>query len=165
MDIISLRLRFCVTALSAFDYLLVVLIHSLWFFNFQKREMTRAAIIQLCSGADKLANFATYSTFIAQAAAQQCKIAFLPEAFDFVGTSAKETLSLAEGLQGELMGKLSAIARDKQIWLSLGGFHQKLLDERVANTHVVIDANGELVQTYDKVHLFDAPLVGLEESK
>ena len=127
-------------------------------------RMTRAAIIQLCSSADKVANFSIYSKFISQAAAQKCKIAFLPEAFDFVGTSAQETLSLAESLNGELMVKLSAIARDKQIWLSLGGFHQKL-DERVANTHVLIDAEGELVQTYDKVHLFDAPLVGLEESK
>ena len=126
--------------------------------------MTRVGIVQLCSGADKLANFNIYSKFIIQAAAKKCKVAFLPEAFDFIGTSSKETFSLAEPLNGELVTKLKDIARENKIWLSLGGYHQKL-DEKVANTHVLIDSNGEVVQTYDKVHLFDAPLVGLEESK
>ena len=132
---------------------------ALWFLR-----MTRVGIVQLCSGADKLANFNIYSKFIIQAAAKKCKVAFLPEAFDFIGTSSKETFSLAEPLNGELVTKLKDIARENKIWLSLGGYHQKL-DEKVANTHVLIDSNGEVVQTYDKVHLFDAPLVGLEESK
>ena len=72
----------------------------------------------------------------------------------------RETFSLAERLSGSLITDIRQIARDNQIWLSLGGFHQKL-DEQVSNTHVLINAEGDIVQTYDKVHLFDAPLVGL----
>ena len=36
---------------------------------------------------------------------------------------------------------------------------QKLdLEERIANSHVLINDQGEIVQIYDKIHLFDAPL-------
>ena len=85
---------------------------------------------------------------------------------DFIGTSSKETFELAEKLNGKLISELCQVAAENKIWLSLGGFHQRLEDDsRIANTHVLINENGDLVTTYDKVHLFDAPLVGLEESK
>ena len=32
--------------------------------------------------------------------------------------------------------------------------------ERIANTHLVIDNSGSLVETYDKAHLFDVDIPG-----
>jgi len=39
------------------------------------------------------------------------------------------------------------------------------LEERIANSHVLINDEGEIVQIYDKIHLFDAPLGEFELSK
>ena len=38
------------------------------------------------------------------------------------------------------------------------------LEERIANSHVLINDEGEIVQIYDKIHLFDAPLGEFELS-
>ena len=67
--------------------------------------------------------------------------AFLPEAFDFIGESAKETNELAETLN-DSDGTISfykALAKELGIALSLGGFHEKLPDSKIGNTHVSID--------------------------
>ena len=38
-------------------------------------------------------------------------------------------------------------------------------EERIYNTHVVIDGGGEIRATYRKIHLFDVPMVNLVESR
>ena len=51
------------------------------------------------------------------------------------------------------------IDSQKQIkfWLSLGGLHEALDDNenRISNTHVVINSEGEIASVYRKIHLFD----------
>jgi predicted amidohydrolase len=56
------------------------------------------------------------------------------------------------------MSKYQALAKEHGVWLSLGGFHEKIdgHGEKIANTHVVISgADGSIVDTYRKIHLFD----------
>jgi len=121
--------------------------------------MSKIGIIQLCSKFDKALNYSIYSKLICDAAGSGCKIAFLPEAFDFIGRNKNETFELAETINGEIISNMKKLAKDASIWLSLGGFHRKLdLEERIANSHVLINDEGEIVQIYDKIHLFDAPL-------
>ena len=44
--------------------------------------------------------------------------------------------------------------RETGIWLSLGGFQEKGLDDKhLCNTHVVIDDAGKIKSTYKKIHL------------
>ena len=50
---------------------------------------------------------------------------FLPEAFDFIGESAAETLSLSQPLTGSTVCRFQALAKLHNVWLSLGGFHHK----------------------------------------
>ena len=73
-----------------------------------------------------VANFVRYSGFISEAASQGCKIAFLPEGFDFIGSNINTTLAQSETIDGPLIEKLKTLAVDKKIWLSLGGFHEKI---------------------------------------
>lgn len=51
---------------------------------------------------------------------------FLPEAFDFIGESKKETLELAEPINGPTVQKYRDLAKQFNVWLSLGGVHEKV---------------------------------------
>jgi predicted amidohydrolase len=48
------------------------------------------------------------------------------------------------------------LAQKYGLWLSLGGYQEAGGPEnRVYNTHVVVDGQGEIKSTYRKIHLFD----------
>ncbi|XP_071970650.1 deaminated glutathione amidase isoform X2 [Engystomops pustulosus] len=129
------------------------------------------AVCQMTSTSDKEQNFSTCSHLVREAAARHACMVFLPEAFDYIGSSTEETLRLAETLQGDLIQRYSSLARDCSVWLSLGGFHEKGSkwdkDPRISNSHVILDAAGDIVSVYRKTHLFDVDLqsgVTLRES-
>ena len=69
-------------------------------------------------------NYSIYSKLICDAAQSGCRIAFLPEAFDFIGRNKNETFELAETINGEIISNMKKLAKDSNIWLSLGGFHR-----------------------------------------
>lgn len=52
---------------------------------------------------------------------------FLPEAFDFIADSQAQSLELSETLDGPGIKSLSKFAVENKIWLSLGGFHNKVI--------------------------------------
>ncbi|KAE8588854.1 hypothetical protein XENTR_v10022778 [Xenopus tropicalis] len=129
------------------------------------------AVCQMTSTSDKEKNFATCWGLIRGAAARGACMVFLPEAFDYIGGNAEETLSLAETLHGDTIQRYSQLARECGLWLSLGGFHEKGpnwdTDRRISNSHVVLDNTGHIVSVYRKAHLFDVDLqngVSLRES-
>ncbi|CBY21169.1 unnamed protein product [Oikopleura dioica] len=112
-----------------------------------------------------------YSKWIKEAAANGAKMVFLPEAYDYIGSSLSETFSQAECVEkGDLMLKMCSIAAENKVWLSLGGAHEKLEElenserQKIGNAHILIDDVGMIKQKYRKIHLFDAPVVGLKES-
>lgn len=53
---------------------------------------------------------------------------FLPENFDYIGTSVQETKDLAYAETDQYIDRYRQIARELKIWLSLGGFHEKVSD-------------------------------------
>lgn len=118
-----------------------------------------------------MANFVKYSGFIRDAAREGCSMAFLPEGFDFIGSNIGTTLQQSEKInQSSLLKDLQSLAVESDIWLSLGGFHEKVDSvgddgkERISNSHLIINSEGQICSIYRKIHLFDAPLVGLKES-
>ncbi|XP_043945902.1 deaminated glutathione amidase isoform X2 [Protopterus annectens] len=129
------------------------------------------AVCQMTATDDKEKNFATCVHLINKAHQRGASAVFLPEGFDYIGTSTEQTLSLAEPLEGDLIQHYSKLARDLRLWLFLGGFHEKgpnwKEDHRVYNSHVVIDDTGCTASVYRKTHLFDISLhngVSLKES-
>ncbi|KAK3727167.1 hypothetical protein QZH41_015184 [Actinostola sp. cb2023] len=83
---------------------------------------------------------------------------FLPEAYDYLAESKEQSLAMAQSIDGPRMTDMCQLAQDNNVWLSLGGFHNiksRTTDNRISNTHVIIDNNGTIVSTYDKAHLFD----------
>ncbi|XP_040189716.1 deaminated glutathione amidase [Rana temporaria] len=129
------------------------------------------AVCQVTSTANKEENLSACSALIREASARNAAMVFLPEAFDYIGGSTEETLSLAESLEGALIQQYSALARECRLWLSLGGFHEKgpnwEKDRRISNSHLLLDDTGRIRSVYRKAHLFDVELqsgVSLKES-
>ncbi|KAI0865380.1 carbon-nitrogen hydrolase [Xylaria cubensis] len=60
--------------------------------------MAKAAIGQICSSNSMTANLAQCVKLVGQAASAGAKVLFLPEASDYLGTSAQESLSLARSV-------------------------------------------------------------------
>lgn len=94
---------------------------------------------------------------------------FLPECCDYVGRNVEETLNLAEPLSGFTVEFYRKICKDYGMWGSFGGIHEISHENsgKVFNTHIIINANGELVALYRKLHLFDVdtPDFKFRESK
>lgn len=70
-----------------------------------------AAVCQMTATPDKEANFTTCKRLIEQAKEGGASMIFLPEGFDYLGSSREETLQLSESLQGDIITRYSQLAR------------------------------------------------------
>mmetsp|Transcript_16867 Transcript_16867/g.29823 ORF Transcript_16867/g.29823 Transcript_16867/m.29823 type:complete len:284 (-) Transcript_16867:49-900(-) len=123
----------------------------------------KVAVAQLCSSMNKASNLATCSSLVRSAREGGAKFVAFPEAFDFMGRpGSKDSLELAEPLDGPTMRGYLDLAKDQGVWLSLGGFHERIagVEGKIANTHVIVDDLGAVRATYRKVHLFDVDYDG-----
>jgi predicted amidohydrolase/diadenosine tetraphosphate (Ap4A) HIT family hydrolase len=122
---------------------------------------TLVAVVQLNCKSNKEDNFNRASGFIRDAARSGARIAFLPECFDMVCESQPETLQKMEPITGPLITKYKELAVSSKIWLSLGGFHEKVEgEEKARNAHIIINDAGHIVSLYRKIHLFNLEIPG-----
>ncbi|KAL6980435.1 Deaminated glutathione amidase, chloroplastic/cytosolic [Sarracenia purpurea var. burkii] len=121
----------------------------------------RVAAAQMTSINDLAANFSTCSRLVKEAAAAGAKLLCFPESFSYVGSLDGDSLKIAEPLDGPIMKGYCSLARESNIWLSLGGFQEKGFDDgHLRNTHVIIDEAGNIRSTYSKIFLFDVDVPG-----
>ena len=120
----------------------------------------RAAVCQMnAGGADVERNVATAVRLLEEAAEGDADLAALPELWPFYG-SHRRMRELAGSVPGELTEPLSAVAREKEMWVLGGSVPEVDDDGRVFNTSCLFDRDGELVARYRKIHLFDVDLPG-----
>lgn len=85
---------------------------------------------------------------------------FLPEAADYIASSAEESLSLARSSeQGDFVSELQKAASLSQMHINVG-IHSVASENRLKNCLVWIDDKGVITQNYQKVHLFDVDIKG-----
>ncbi|MCW3795084.1 carbon-nitrogen hydrolase family protein [Paenibacillus sp. LS1] len=95
-------------------------------------------------------------------------IVVFPEAFmSFyqIGTPREQKLEDAEPLEGHFSTTMRALAKQYGVWVVFGTREttEDSDDDRVYNTAVIIDSDGEIVSSYRKTHLYDA--FGAKESR
>ncbi|CEF68424.1 Nitrilase homolog 1 [Strongyloides ratti] len=150
--------------------LLSKIIPSLVSSNFVVRRMTQTsinrcnlvAVLQLTSTHDMEDNYKICKDMIIRAKKRGAAMVFLPECFDYVGRNKDETINMAIDINGEYIGRFRKLAKENDIWLSLGGFHQVDPNKKVLpfNNHCIIDNEGITRGEYQKLHLFDLEIPG-----
>ncbi|ENN74375.1 hypothetical protein YQE_09032, partial [Dendroctonus ponderosae] len=113
---------------------------------------TIVSVAQFTATNDKNANLQTVSRLVQNASSQGAK------ACDYISRNKDELIALSEPLDGPLMTAYKTLARSFNVWLSIGGFHQKLEGNRVCNSHVLINHEGTILGQYRKIHLFDVSI-------
>lgn len=137
------------------------------------------AVGQLTSTGDRAQNLRICKDLAIQAKAKGAALLCLPECFSLVGSSWRETVAAGQSLDGPIVSEMRALAKEQGLWLSLGGFPEKRPpplntesgdeeNEKIYNTHLIVDGKGDIQAVYRKIHLFDVNIPNgpvLQESK
>ena len=127
--------------------------------------MGNVAAIQMTSSHDVAENLASAAALLREAKDAGALVACLPENFSFIGLKDADKLQVAEADgNGPVQAFLSDTARRLKMWILGGTIVIRTKDSsRVANSSLLIDADGERVARYDKIHLFDVTIPGRNE--
>jgi 5-aminopentanamidase len=102
---------------------------------------------------DKPKNLEMMHYHIQKASLQKCQLILFPELVLTGYFTREKTKELAEDINGESILQLKDWAREYNLMI-IAGFPEKV-EEEVFNSAVIIDQKGEIVGTYQKVHLWD----------
>src|SRR5213083_72438 len=123
------------------------------------KEKTQIALVQMRCGPEPDINLAHALELIGVAAKNGAQIVCLPELFRsqyFCQSENHDNFSLAESIPGPSTEALTKLAREKSIVIVAS-----LFEKRAAgvyhNTAVVIDADGNILGKYRKMHIPDDP--------
>lgn len=128
----------------------------------------RVAAIQMNSGPDLRANLELAARLLAEAAADGCALAVLPENFALMPARGRDKARHAEYPgKGPIQEFLAATAALHEIWIIAGSMplvSPDIANERVYGACPVYDAHGKAQALYRKIHLFDVDLADRGES-
>jgi len=121
--------------------------------------VTKIAIFQSRTGVDPKASAQTLVTAIGQAAAGGAEMLFTPEMSGLLDRDSERARSnvRSEG-DDQVLAACREAAKRSGIWLHLGSLAVSAQDGKFANRGFVIDSDGEIRASYDKIHLFDVDL-------
>src|SRR5687768_4775305 len=109
---------------------------------------TWVAALQLRSTEDVRENVTCAQALVKDAAARGASLVTLPENFAYLGSDRDHKIAIAEeigdGAQGPILTAMRQTARDNGVWLLLGGFPERVADDRIGNTSVLLDPEGRV---------------------
>jgi predicted amidohydrolase len=122
-------------------------------------ESFRVACLQMQTGNDLAANLETVKSMAREAARNGARFVLTPEYTLMMDGSGRVMRERALEIDGKpVLPDLQALAADLSIWLLIGSLTLKTTGERIANRSHLIAADGRIVATYDKIHMFDVTL-------
>jgi N-carbamoylputrescine amidase len=122
-------------------------------------EKTKVALVQMRCGPEPEANLASAVEWTGRAADDGAQIVCLPELFRsqyFCQTEDHDNFRLAEEIPGPSTRRLSGVAREKSIAI-IASLFEKRAAGVYHNTAVIIEATGEILGKYRKMHIPDDP--------
>ena len=120
----------------------------------------RVAAIQMCSGADRAANLARAASLLREAAGLGAKLALLPENFPLMATDDAMRRAMAEDEAASTVRHFLC-EQARQLKMGIIGGSTLLRSpggEKLRNSCIAVDARGQVLAVYDKMHLFDVQL-------
>lgn len=124
----------------------------------------RVGLVQLCASDNPLANLASVSKDIAEAAQKGARFVLTPEVTNCVSASRTHQNSVLQTEDDDLTLKaLQSDAARHGVWLLIGSLALKARDEdRFVNRSFLISPKGEITARYDKIHMFDVTISDAE---
>jgi predicted amidohydrolase len=121
--------------------------------------VTRIALFQSTSGIDPAVNARALTDAIEEASAGGAEILFTPEMTGLLDRdSARAAKVLRSQDEDEVLAASREAAARHRIWVHIGSLAVLADNGKVANRAFVIDREGAVRGTYDKLHLFDVDL-------
>jgi predicted amidohydrolase len=119
----------------------------------------RVALIQTCTAASQSAALAEATPLIEQAVAEGAQLLITPEGSNFLQRNRTKLMQVLKPLAEDayVLG-VRALAAQHRVWILIGSALVAEGADKAANRAVLIDAAGEIVATYDKLHMFDVDL-------
>lgn len=121
--------------------------------------MTRIALFQSNSGIDPAANGRALVDAIEQAAAGEAEMLFTPEMSGLLDRDpARAAKVLRPQQDDQVLAAAQEAAARHHIWLHIGSLAVLTESGKLANRSFIVDREGRIRATYDKIHLFDVDL-------
>ena len=119
-------------------------------------NILKIAALQMVSTPDVARNLAAAQRLMAEAADAGARLVALPEYFCLLGRNDRDKLGVAEVLDdGPIQAALAESAERLGLWVIGGTLPLRTADpERVRNSLLVWNPQGQRVARYDKIHLF-----------
>lgn len=126
----------------------------------------KVALVQLNVGDDPIANLSQTIPLIRKAAAGGARLVLTPEATNILSPERKRQRAvLHPQAQDPTLSALRSEAKSAGLWLLIGSLALKSGgdDDRFVNRSFLIDPNGDVVASYDKLHMFDVSISETEQ--
>ena len=124
------------------------------------------ACVQTNAGAEIAPNLTAASALVRQARGEGADFILLPENVAMMELGRKAILAKAEPeATHPALSHFRDLARETGAWLLIGSLTIDLGEAAVANRSFLVDADGEIVARYDKIHMFDVDLENGESYK
>jgi predicted amidohydrolase len=122
----------------------------------------KIAALQMRSGLDPEANLAALEALLADAVAQGADYVLTPEVSLIFPENREQLKSVAAPFEEHpQLARVGNLARHYGIFVHIGSLPIPLADGRFANRSVLFGPDGGQAAIYDKIHLFDADIAGL----
>ncbi len=126
----------------------------------------KIGVVQMTSSDNLEENLAFALSKLQEASEQGIDLVAFPETFLYVGQDHDAKHRVAQSMDGQIVETFREYATKYDLSILLGSMYETIPDDeqRLYNTSVLINRQGELNGTYRKIHMCDAPALGYNES-
>jgi predicted amidohydrolase len=117
------------------------------------------ACVQTNSGPEVAPNLDTAATLVREARTRGADFITLPENVALFEPRRAKLLEKAEPQETHsALAAFQSLAKETGAWILVGSLAVKLDGDKIANRSFLLDAVGNIVASYDKIHMFDVTL-------
>jgi len=123
----------------------------------------KVSVVQLNSKYNKEENLSKIKKYVEEAVDAGAGLVSLPEYCNYMGDNKIENAE--EIPNGKTTTMLSEIAKKNKVMIHVGSIVEKYNDQKSYNTGFVLNTEGEVINKYRKIHLFDIEIKSMPEYK